>query len=329
VTALAELVEPVVAGDPMSEQKWVRASLRSLSRRLGEAGHPASPPTVRRLLDDQGYRLHANTKQLESSAAHPDRDQQFGYILEQRQVFGAAGLPRISIDTKKKELIGQFKNAGRVWSQTAEAVNVHDFRPDALGRAVPYGIYDLAQNRGTVYVGQSADTPRFAVDMVARWWIDEGQAAYPEASKLLILADSGGSNSARSRVWKQQLQAQLCDRYGLTVTVCHYPTGCSKWNPIEHRLFGPISQTWAGHPLTTWDTLLAYLEGTTTATGLTVRAALHDDTYQTGERVSDAEMATLNLTRHVVCPTWNYTLRPRTPTPSGALPNAVGRELVL
>jgi hypothetical protein len=313
----------------MSEQKWVRASLRSLSRRLGEAGHPASPPTVRRLLDDQGYRLHANTKQLESSAAHPDRDQQFAYITEQRQVFGTAGLPRISVDTKKKELIGQFRNPGRVWSQTAEAVNVHDFPHDALGRAVPYGIYDLTRNRGTVYVGQSADTPRFAVDLVARWWADEGQAAFPTARELLILADSGGSNSARSRVWKQQLQDQLCDHYGLTVTVCHYPTGCSKWNPIEHRLFGPISQTWAGHPLATWETMLGYLQGTTTTTGLTVRAALHDGTYRTGESVPDAVMATLNLTRHDVCPTWNYTLRPRSSRMPDAHPHPVGRELIL
>jgi hypothetical protein len=329
VTALQELAEPVTAGDPMSTQTWVRASLRSLSRRLGEGGHPASPPTVRRLLDAQGYRLHANTKQLESSAAHPDRDRQFGYIAEQRQAFGAAGLPRIGVDTKKKELIGRFKNAGRAWSREAEAVNVHDFPHAALGRAVPYGIYDLAQNRGTVYVGRSADTPRFAVDLVTRWWVDEGQAAFPEASELLILADSGGSNSARSRVWKQQLQEQLCDRYGLAVTVCHYPTGCSKWNPIEHRLFGPISQNWAGHPLATWDTMLRYLQGTTTETGLTVRAALHDGTYQTGERVSDADMAALNLTRHAVCPTWNYTLRPHTVPRPGAGPNGAGRELVL
>ena len=329
MTALADLVEPVTAGDPMSEQKWVRASLRHLSRRLGQTGHAASPPTVRRLLDDQGYRLHANTKQLEASAAHPDRDRQFGYIAEQRRAFGAAGQPKISVDTKKKELIGRFKNAGRVWSQAAEAVNVHDFRPDALGRAVPYGIYDLTRNRGTVYVGQSADTPRFAVDMVARWWADEGQAAFSEASELLILADSGGSNSARSRVWKQQLQEQLCDRYGLAVTVCHYPTGCSKWNPIEHRLFGPISQNWAGHPLATWDTMLGYLRGTTTQTGLTVRAALHDGAYQTGERVSDAEIASLNLTRHTVCPTWNYTLRPRaTALPDSALDTPT-RELIL
>jgi hypothetical protein len=326
---LEALVEPVTAGDPMSEQKWVRVSLRHLSRELGAAGHPASPPTVRRLLDAQGYRLHANTKQLESSAAHPDRDQQFEYIAQQRQMFGRAGLPEISVDTKKKELIGRFKNAGRTWSREAEAVNVHDFRPDALGRAVPYGIYDLLHNRGTVYVGQSADTPRFAVDLLARWWGDEGQAAFPTASELLILADGGGSNSARSRVWKQQLQQQLCDRYGLAVTVCHYPPGCSKWNPIEHRLFGPISSNWAGRPLDTWDTILGYLRGTKTETGLTVRAALHDRTYQTGESVSDAVMATLNLTRHAVCPSWNYTLRPRaTPTPHSAA-DSTGRELVL
>jgi hypothetical protein len=329
VTALQDLVEPITAGDPMSEQKWVRASLRSLSRRLREAGHPASPPTVRRLLARHGYRLHANTKQLEAGAAHPDRDQQFQYIAAQRQAFHAAGQPGISVDTKKKELIGAFKNAGRVWSQAATVVNAHDFRQDALGRAVPYGIYDLTHQRGTVYVGQSADTPRFAVDTLARWWVEEGQAAYPTARELLIVADGGGSNSARSRVWKQQVQAQLCDRYGLVVTVCHYPTGCSKWNPIEHRLFGLISANWAGQPLTSWDTMLGYLRGTMTETGLTVRATLHPDTYQTGERVSDAEMATLNLERHAVCPAWNYTLRPRSPTPLGTPLNTIDQELVL
>jgi hypothetical protein len=320
VTVLQELVEPVTAGDPMSEQKWVRASLRHLSKRLGEAGHPASPPTVRRLLAAWGYRLHANTKQLEAGAAHPDRDRQFRYIADQRQAFSATGRPQISVDAKKKELIGRFKNGGRAWSRAAEVVNAHDFRPDALGRAVPYGIYDLTRNRGTVYVGQSADTPRFAVELLARWWVDEGRAAFPAAGELLILADGGGSNSARSRVWKRQLQDQLCDRFGLTVTVCHYPTGCSKWNPIEHRLFGPISSNWAGRPLATWDTLLGYLRGTTTATGLTVRAALHAGTYRTGERVSDAELAALNLERHAVCPTWNYTLRPRSPVRPASAP---------
>lgn len=329
MTVLQALVEPVTAGDPMSEQQWVRVSLRELSRELGTAGYPVSPPTVRRLLDDLGYRLHANTKQLEPRAAHPDRNQQFEYIAEQRQVFGARGQPRISIDTKKKELIGSFKNAGRVWSETAEAVNTHDFPQDALGRAVPYGIYDLTHNRGTVYVGQSADTPRFAVDMVARWWVDEGQAAFPEASELLILADGGGSNSARSRVWKQRLQEQLCDHHGLTVTVCHFPTGCSKWNPIEHRLFGPISSNWAGHPLTSWETMLGYLRGTTTETGLTVRAALHTGVYKTGESVSDAEIATLNLERHDICPSWNYTLRPRPTLSPDTVSTDVCRELVL
>jgi hypothetical protein len=329
VTALRELVEPLTAGDPMSEQKWVRASLRHLSRRLGEAGHRASPPTVRRLLKTHGYRLHANTKQLEAGAAHPDRDPQFQYIAAQRQAFRTAGQPEISVDTKKKELIGCFKNAGRVWSQAATRVNAHDFRQEALGRAVPYGIYEPRHNRGTVYVGQSADTPHFAVDMLVRWWVEEGQAAFPTARELLILADGGGSNSARSRVWKQQLQAQLCDRYGLAVTVCHYPTGCSKWNPIEHRLFGPISANWVGQPLTSWETMLGCLRGTTTETGLSVRAALHPDRYATGERVSDAELATLNLDRDVVCPAWNYTLRPRSPaSPAPALAHP-HRELVL
>jgi len=329
VIVLQEVVEPVTAGDPMSEQKWVRVSPRELSRELGAAGHPASPPTVRRLLDDLGYRLHANTKQLEPRAGHPDRDRQFQSIAQQRQAFTTAGHPQLSIDTKKKELIGAFKNGGRVWSQTAEAVNAHDFPQDALGRAVPYGIYDLTHNRGTVYVGQSADTPRFAVEMLARWWESEGQTVFPAASELLILADAGGSNSARSRVWKSQLQAQLCDHFGLTVTVCHYPTGCSKWNPIEHRLFGPISSNWAGQPLHSWETMLGYLRGTKTETGLTVRAALHEGLYKTGESVSDADMATLNLERHAICPTWNYTLRPRPTLSSDAVPTDVSRELVL
>ena len=329
MTVLHDLVEPVTASDPMGERKWVRASPRRLSRGLGEAGHPASPPTVRRLLDARGYRLHANTKRLEAGAAHPDRDQQFRYIAGQRRAFGAAGRPQISVDAKKKELIGAFKNGGRAWGQAAEAVNAHGFRQDALGRAVPYGIYDLARSRGTVYVGQSADTPRFAVEMVARWWADEGQAAFPAAGELLILADGGGSNSARSRAWKRHLQEQLRDRFGLAVTVCHYPTGCSQWNPIEHRSFGPISLNWAGHPLRTWETVLGYLRGTTTETGLTVRAALHDGVYRTGERVSDAELAALNLERHAVCPTWIYTLRPRSTVSPDSPPDSVSRELVL
>jgi hypothetical protein len=308
---LQDLVAPETAGDPMSEQKWVRSSLRQLSTRLKQAGHAASPPTVGRLLEKLGYALHVNAKKLEASAAHSDRNEQFEYIATQRQTFAAAGLPVISVDTKKKELIGNFKNAGQAWGQEAEAVNVHDFLNDAVGRAVPYGIYDLTHNRGTVYVGTSADTPQFAVDAIASWWESSGRLAFPQADHLLILADAGGSNGCRPRLWKQQLQYQVSDRFGLKVTVCHYPTGCSKWNPIEHRLFSHISLNWAGKPLRSWEIMLAYLRGTTTSTGLEVQALLWQSVYATGQSVSDTDMQTLNLERHLVCPNWNYTIRPR------------------
>jgi hypothetical protein len=262
-------------------------------------------------LDDLGYALHVNAKKAEASAAHVDRNAQFEHITAQRQAFQDAGWPIISVDTKKKELIGNFKNAGQAWGQAAEVVNVHDFPQDALGRAVPYGLYDVRHNRGTLYVGSSADTPQFAVETIARWWETEGRVAFPQADRLLILADAGGSNGCRPRQWKYQLQDQLSDRFGLTVTVCHYPTGCSKWNPIEHRLFSYISLNWAGKPLRTWDTMLGYIRGTTTTTGLEVRAHLHDGVYETGLSVSDAEMKMLNLEHHAICPNWNYTIRPR------------------
>lgn len=300
----------------MSAQVWVRRSLRFLSGRLAEVGHRASPPTVGRLLRDLGYSLHVNAKNVEASSRHPDRDQQFAYIAEQRAAAEATGSPVISVDTKKKELIGQFKQPGRTWSQVPDAVNVHDFPGDALGRAVPYGIYDLLRNRGTITVGTSADTPAFAVDAVAGWWRTEGRRAFGRSNQLLILADGGGSNSYRARTWKAGLQDRVCDAFGLTVTVCHYPPGCSKWNPIEHRLFGPISGNCAGTPLRTWERLLAVIRGTTTRTGLTVEAVLHPALYATGQSISDTEMQTLHLEPHGVCPTWNYTLRPRSPCPS-------------
>jgi hypothetical protein len=298
------------AGDPSSGQRWVRSSLRSLSRRLGDAGHPASPPTVSRLLKDLEYSLKANVKK-KVGKEHPDRNRQFEYIASQIEAFRAAGWPIISVDAKKKELIGNFKNDGRAWCQAPEYVNVYDFRQDALGRAVPYGIYDMIHNCGYVYVGTSADTPQFAVDNIATWWQNEGSAVFPPNSPMLILADAGGSNSCRSRVWKQQLQEQLSDQFGLTVTVCHYPTGCSKWNPVEHRLFSYISINWAGKPLRSFNTMLAYICGTTTSTGLTVKASLLEGVYETGQSVPDTEMETLNLERHTVCPDWNYTIRPR------------------
>ena len=313
----------------MSSQKWVRVSLRGVSADLKEAGHPVSAPTVGRLLEGLDYALHVNAKKVEAGSGHPERNRQFEYIAMQRQAFQAAGLPVISVDTKKKELVGNFKNAGRAWSREAEAVNVHDFPHDSQGRAVPYGIYDLAHNRGTVYVGSSADTPEFAVDAIARWWQSEGKATFQGAQEVLILADGGGSNGWQPRAWKAQLQRQLADRLGLAVTVCHYPTGCSKWNPVEHRLFGPISINWAGKPLRTWETMLALIGGTKTAAGLEVRAFLQGGAYKTGQKVRDAEMNALNLERHAVCPNWNYTIRPRSVgvLDSGTKPS--DRELIL
>jgi hypothetical protein len=312
----------------MGEQKWVRSSLRHLSERLKAAGHPASPPTVGRLLRKLGYSLRVNAKKREASAAHPDRASQFEVIASQRQVFQAAGSPIISVDTKKKELIGNFKNAGRAWGQEAETVNVHDFPHDALLRAVPYGIYDVGHNRGSVYVGTSADTPEFAVAALARWWEDEGRARFPHANELLILADAGGSNGARTRSFKLHLQEQFSDRYGLSVTVCHYPTGCSKWNPIEHRLFSQISLNWAGKPLRSLDIMLNALRGTTTQTGLSVRAAVLDGTFVKGQKVSDDQMQQLNLEHHSVCRQWNYTIRPRLTSLSEASPASEGQKVI-
>jgi hypothetical protein len=321
------MVADETAGDPTSDRRWIRSSLRSLSERLSDAGHPASPPTVGRLLKDLKYSLRANVKK-KAGQEHPDRNKQFEHIATQIAAFRAAGWPIISVDTKKKELIGDFKNAGQAWCQEPEYVNVHDFRQDAIGRAVPYGIYDMIRNRGYVYVGTSADTPQFAVDCIAAWWRDEGSVAFPHSSHLLILVDAGGSNSYRSRVWKQQLQEQLSDQFGLTVIVCHYPTGCSKWNPVEHRLFSYISINWAGKPLRTFEIMLACIRGTKTSTGLTVKAFLLEGVYETGQSVSDAEMKKLHLERNTVCPSWNYTIRPRLDLISDTLALRSNREVV-
>ena len=321
------MVEPETAGDPTSEQKWVRSSLRQLSTRLAEVGHAVSPPTVGRLLEGLGYARHVNAKRREATDAHPEREAQFTQIKAQREEFERAGWPIISVDTKKKELIGNVKNAGQAWTQEPEAVNVHDFLNDAVGRAVPYGISDLTHNRGSVVVGKSADTPEFAVDAIAHWWDTQGAVSFPGSDRLLILADGGGSNGHRPRLWKKQLQELLCDQRGLAVHVCHYPPGCSKWNPIEHRLFSQISINWAGQPLRTWDTLLGYLRGTTTTTGLKVSAVLQEQTYATGQHVSDDDMHTLNLEPASICPRWNYTLRPREHSADDTIDTS-NRELV-
>lgn len=297
----------------MSERKWRRSSLRALSQALGGK---ISHTTVGRLLKALDYSLKANVKRL-TGEPHPDRDIQFAYIERQKQAFREAELPIISVDTKKKELIGPFKNPGRDWCQTAEAVNAHDFEQDALGKAVPYGVYDLTNNRGYVYVGCSADTSQFAVEQIAAWWLTFGCHDFPGAKRLLILCDAGGSNGYRPRLWKQRLQAMLADQLGLEVTVCHYPTGASKWNPIEHRLFGPISVNWAAQPLVSFEKMLALIRGTVTETGLKVEAFLVETVYATGLKVTDAVMKGLNLVHHAVCPKWNYTIRPG---PIGTVP---------
>jgi len=308
--ALRQLLRQETAGNPTNGRKWVRHSVRYLREALRRQGYAVSPMTVYRLLDDLGYSLKANRKRY-TGPPHPDRDRQFAYIAEQRRRFSLLGYPVISVDTKHKELLGNFKNPGRVWCRQAQEVNVHDFRDDALGRAVPYGIYDPRHDRGYLYVGLSADTAAFAVDAIARWWRDDGRRLYPAVDELLILCDSGGSNSCRTRLWKQQVQEKLADRWGLWVTVCHYPRGASKWNPVEHRLFSRISSNWAGKPLRTLATFLACIRGTKTQTGFAVKATRLSGTYEDGIEVPDREMQTWHLKRHSVCPQWNYTIEPR------------------
>lgn len=298
-------------GDPMSSRKWLNCRLADVAGRLQEEGYQVSLPVISRLLREEDYQLRGNAKQLNAEEEHPDRDTQFKYLREQRSEHQKRGQPCISVDTKKKELIGNFKQAGRCWGQKAEPVLVHDFPQDGLGRAVPYGMYDVSRNKGQVYVGVSSDTPEFAVEAIVKWCETQIPNNYQEATELFIEADSGGSNSARSRVYKRDLQVKVADRFGLKVTVSHYPRGTSKWNPIEHRLFSEISKSWAGCPLRSYELMLDYITETKTKTGLEVEAWLDTKTYQKGIKVSDQEMASLALERHQVCPQWNYTLLPR------------------
>ena len=256
------------------------------------------------------FSLKANRKTIATHSS-PDRDQQFGIIQSLRESFEAAGNPIISVDTKKKELIGLFANSGQCWTRQAIATNDHDFRSDAMAIAVPYGLYDLLANTGTVVVGTSSDTPAFAVQSIATWWRHRGRHQYPEQRQLLILADSGGSNGYRPRAWKCELQRNFVDRYGLTVTVAHYPTGTSKWNPIEHRLFSEISKNWAGRPLDSLETMHNYLHSTRTAAGLEVRSYQDRRKYMIGAKFSDADMNALALDKGSKLEKWNYTIRPR------------------
>jgi hypothetical protein len=302
-------VAPYTGGSPMGGGKFVRRSLAAVSGDLGRLGHAACPTTVARLLRELDYAPRVNVKRF-TGPPHPGRDRQFLYIRRQCGRFLAEGSPVLSIDAKKKELVGNFRNAGRKWCREAAEVNCHDFRGDAACRAVPYGLYDVGANRGYVCVGVSCDTPAFAADAVGVWWSRFGCRRYAGAAELLLLADAGGSSGCRPRLWKKRLAERVADRYGLAVTVCHYPTGASKWNPVEHRLFGPISNNWAGEPLRSLEAVLGFIRGTTNDGGLVVEAWLNEAAYPNGVKVSPAEAAAINIRHRTSRPQWNYTISP-------------------
>lgn len=300
------------AGDPINGLRWSRKTTARLAEELHTLGIEVSDRTTARLLKQMGFSLRVNHKKISRVCKIPaeERDAQFARIAKIRKDFKGKSFPVISVDTKKKELIGQFKNPGAIWSRESVAVNDHDFRSDAKGIAVPYGIYDLDANRGTVFLGTSFDTPEFAAESIERWWRREGQQTYGLVKHIAILADAGGSNGATCRAWKLALHQQLCERHGLTVTVAHYPSGASKWNPIEHRLFSEISKNWAGRPLDSCKTMPNYIRGTRTATGLSVKAYLIRKRYEKGIKIPDTVMDQLPLTHDPKLPRWNYTLRP-------------------
>jgi hypothetical protein len=308
---LEALIEPATRGDPESPLRWTCKSIRRLADELARQRHPVSANTVASLLRQEGYSLQANRKTREG-AAHPDRNAQFEHINKQVRRFQNRDQPAISVDTKKKELIGDFKNAGREWRPRGkpEEVRVHDFLDKHLGKAIPYGVYDMVNNQGWVSVGIDHDTAEFAVNSIRRWWKRMGRRRFPRASELLITADGGGSNSARSRLWKVSLQT-LADEMGLRLQVCHFPPGTSKWNKIEHRLFSFITQNWRGKPLVSHQTVVNLIASTTTRTGLIVKAALDTHHYETAVKVTDEQLKELCLTPHAFHGDWNYTLTPR------------------
>lgn len=312
VPALLALIEPAERGDPMSPLRWTTKSLRTLAGELTARGHALSPSTVGHLLHEQGFSLQANAKTLQGTGEHgPDRDTQFRYINALSEQFLAAGDPVISVDAKKKEQVGNFANAGRTWRPAGDPVRVrdHDFLDEELGKVVPYGVYDVAADAGWVNVGVDGDTAEFAVESIRRWWNGVGRETYPRARRLLITADAGGSNAARSKLWKARL-ADLALQSGLAITVCHLPPGTSKWNKIEHRLFSHISMNWRGRPLTSHEVVLRSIGATSTATGLRVRAELDTAAYPTGIEICPAQAAALPVTGHRWRGEWNYTVRP-------------------
>ncbi len=304
------MLNDATVGDPIRGLKWTHKSPRKLAKALCRKGLKACHETVRRLLEKLGYSLKVNRKRL-GKRQDAERDRQMRYVARKRREFLKAKKPAISVDCKKKELVGNFKNSGRTWRQEAVAVLTTDFLTDAVGKAIPYGVYDMACNFGFVGVGTSHETAEFAVNVIRAWWRQEGQVAYAGQTELLIQADSGGANGYRSWLWKWELQ-QFADETGLTITVTHYPTSASKWNWIEHRLFGPISQNWAGQPLVNYETVLKFIRATKTETGLRCRAYLDRTLYETRQKVTPEQQQAINLSRHRVLPKWNYTIKPRT-----------------
>jgi hypothetical protein len=308
--ALEALVESTTRGDPMSPLRWTCKSVRTLAAELTREGHPVGRQTVSEVLQHCGYSLQVNRKTREG-AGHPDRNAQFEHIARRAKEFQQRGQPVISVDTKKKELVGDFKNAGREWHPKGKppAVRVHDFKDDELGKAIPYGVYDLGANAGWVSVGVDHDTPEFAVESIYCWWCQMGRKTYPDACELLITADGGGSNGSRARLWKVALQ-RLADTTGLKISVCHFPPGTSKWNKIEHRMFCYITRNWRGRPLESLEVIVNLIASTTTVKGLCVHAAIDNNAYPTGIKVEDAAMAALHLTPDRFHGDWNYVIAP-------------------
>ena len=307
-------MEHETAGDPVSGCKWTRKTTAKIAQQLKRIGIRVSAKTVGRLLKQMKFSLRLNLKCLESGQSKPpdprQRDLQFRYIRNQIRTYSTQGLPVISVDAKSRELIGPFHQSGRRWSQAPIKVLDHDFPSDSKGIALPYGVYDLSLNKGFVCVGTSRDTSQFAVDSIRMWWLKVGLSHYPDADRLLILADCGGSNGYRTRLWKQQLQHAFCNRYSLEVKVCHYPPGSSKWNPIEHRMFSFISGNWAGHPILNYETILKFIRTTKTSAGLKIRAFLNKKQYLKGIKISDRQMKDIALKRYTLRPNWNYSIFP-------------------